>query len=153
MIGSVSKQFTAAAILLLEEDGVLSTDDPVVRYLPELVDGDRITVEHLLTHTGGIVDIYSLERFGRDVIGHDGRVSGYASDLARYRDDGVTVVALSNVQSVARDEIRRLVAACWPAPTRAATPSSSPSPTRDGSRGCSTPRCAAGATRRAWPIA
>ena len=52
-----------------------------------------------------------FKRFGRDVVGHDGRISGYASDLASYVDEGVTVVVLSNVQSVARDEVRRLVAA------------------------------------------
>lgn len=52
-----------------------------------------------------------FQRFGRDVIGHDGRVAGYSSDLARYVDEKTTIVILSNVQSVARDEIRRLVAA------------------------------------------
>ena len=52
-----------------------------------------------------------FKRFDRDVVGHDGRVAGYASDLARYLEDRVTVVILSNVQSVARDEIRRQVAA------------------------------------------
>lgn len=52
-----------------------------------------------------------FRRFGRDVIGHDGRVAGFASDLARYVDERTTIVILSNVQSVARDEIRRLVAA------------------------------------------
>ena len=44
-------------------------------------------------------------------MGHDGRVSGYACDLARYVDDGVTIAVLGNVQSVARDELRRRVAA------------------------------------------
>ncbi|MBT8479006.1 MAG: serine hydrolase [Gemmatimonadetes bacterium] len=267
MIGSVSKQFTAAAILLLEEDGALRTDDPVSRHLPGFPHGDSISIEQLVTHTSGVADIYSLERFGetagqqgsfeeviealgdmplthapgstflysnggyallaviieqvagtsygeflagriftplgmlstadtgpeaavqgrvpgydpwrtvavtpvktiswaymagsgslwssaadlltwtsalhggrvlnersyekftrdygygygygvsvftrfgRDVVGHDGRVAGYSSDLARYVDDGVTIAILSNVQSVVRDEIRRLVAA------------------------------------------
>jgi CubicO group peptidase (beta-lactamase class C family) len=267
MIGSVSKQFTAAAILLLEQDGKLSTDDPVSKHLPDFAGGAGITVHQLLTHTSGVPDIYSLERFGatsgqggtfadviddlgemalthppgsayaysnggyallaaviervagvsydqfldlrifqplgmtstahdhpgpavssrvpgydpwgrdrltpvtpvaaayttgsgslwssaadlltwtsalhggrvlrdvslkkmmhdhghgygygvsvfrrfdRDVIGHDGRVAGYASDVARYLEDRTTIVVLSNVQSVARDEIRRLVAA------------------------------------------
>ncbi len=267
MIGSMSKQFTAAAVLLLEQEGALTTGDPVSRHLPEYSGGEAITIEQLLTHTSGVADIYSLRRFGetagqggsfaeviadlarmapthppgsayaysnggyavlaaiverasglpygeylarriftplgmtstshdrpgpavahrvpgydpwgrdahtpaapvsaayttgsgslwssaadllvwsealhsgrlltaashakltrnyghgygygvsvfrrfeRDVIGHDGRVSGYASDLARYVQDRLTVVVLSNVQSVARDEIRRLVAA------------------------------------------
>ncbi len=267
MIGSVSKQFTAAAILLLEEDGLLRVNDPVSKYLPNFMPGVQITIEQLLTHTSGVADVYSLERFGvsagqagtfadvigdlsrmelthspgsayaysnggysvlaaiierttgttygeyldrrifeplsmsssrhdspepavanrvpgydpwgadelapvlpvsaayttgsgsiwssaadllvwssalhggrllsdsayakltrdyghrygygvsvfqrfgRNVIGHDGRVAGYASDLARYLEDRVTVVILSNVQSVARDEIRQRVAA------------------------------------------
>ncbi len=267
MIGSVSKQFTAAAVLLLEQAGALKTDDRVSRHLPDFAHGEQITIEQLLTHKSGIADIYSLKRFGetagqggsfeeviddlgemplthapgaayaysnggyallaaiiervtgmsygeylasrifeplgmtstaqsnpapvvahrvpgydpwgndaltpvtpvssayttgsgslwssaadlliwasalhngriltkasyekftedygngygygvsvfkrfgRDVVGHDGRVAGYSSDLARYVEDRATIVILSNVQSVARDEIRRLVAA------------------------------------------
>lgn len=267
MIGSVSKQFTAAAVLALEEAGALSTADSVAKHLPDFAHGATTTIEQLLTHTSGIADIYSLERFGasggrvgtfeevlddlgktsltfgpgsgyaysngayavlaaviekasgvgygeylsrrffeplemsdtahdgpsaavasrvpgydpwgadglspaipvsaafttgsgslwssaedlarwsaalhggkvlrrasyekltrdygngygygvsvfqrfgRDVIGHDGRVAGYSSDLARYVDEKTTIVVLGNVQSVARDEIRRLVAA------------------------------------------
>ena len=267
MIGSISKQFTAAAILLLEEDGLLSTSDPVKKHLPGFTQGENITIEQLITHTSGVTDIYSLKRFGesagqggtfaeviadlsgleptfrpgssyaysnggysvlaaiieeiqgttygnflndrifqplnltntshdnpqpvvngrvpgydpwgidqltpvkslsvafstgsgslwstatdllkwnialhngrllneksyqklikdygnaygygvsifkrfgRDVVGHDGRVAGYAGDIARYLDDRITIVILSNVQSVARDEIRYLVAA------------------------------------------
>lgn len=266
-IGSVSKQFTAAAVLLLEQEGRLTTGDRVARHLPEFRHGAAITIEQLLTHTAGVADIYSLpsfgrtagrdgsfdevvaelgrmelthppgsafaysnggyavlaaiierasgtsygdylarrifeplgmertahdgpapavagrvpgydpwgrdgltpavpvspaftcgsgslwstagdllvwaralhggrllsppayarmtrdhghgygygvsvfRRFGREVVGHDGRVAGYASDLASYLEDGVTVAVLGNVQSVARDEIRRGVAA------------------------------------------
>ncbi len=55
--GSVSKQFTAAAILLLAEDGRLSLDDDVRRHVPELPDyGTPITIRHLLTHTSGLRD-------------------------------------------------------------------------------------------------
>ncbi len=267
MIGSVSKQFTAVAVLLLEQDGALRTSDLVSAYLPDIRYGEMITIEDVLTHTAGVPDIYSLKRFGetagregtfeevvrdlgrmelthqpgstyaysnggyallaaiiervsgqaygeflarrlfeplgmsstahdrqspvvakrvpgydpwgrdsltpapavtaayttgsgslwssatdlliwtsalhggrllsntsyekltrdygygygygvsvfkrfgRDVIGHDGRVAGYAADVVRYLGDGVTVVVLSNVQSVARDEIRRSVGA------------------------------------------
>lgn len=59
--GSVSKQFTAAAVLLLAEDGTLSLDDPVRRWVAELpaVD-DPITIRHLLTHTSGLRDWGSL---------------------------------------------------------------------------------------------
>lgn len=267
MIGSISKQFTAVAILMLEQDGLLQTDDLVREHLPAFPHGAQITIEQLLTHTSGVADIYSLQqfgetgghsgtleevigelgrmplthtpgstfsysnggyailasiieqvsgvsyglyldrhiftplglahtahdepgpasmnrvpgydpwgaydltatkpvspnytigsgslwssardlliwgealhtgqvvnesmyeklthdyghsygygvsvfrRFGRAVAGHDGRVAGYASDIARYLDEEVTIVILSNVQSVARDEIRRQVAA------------------------------------------
>jgi len=267
MIGSVSKQFTAAAVLALEDAGDLDIADLVAQHLPDFPHGSLMTIEQLLTHTSGVADIYSLERFGasagregtfeeiigdigladlsfspgsgyaysnggyavlaaviervsgvsygdflkgrfferlgmsqtahdgpsaavqgrvpgydpwgqrelnpavpvsaafttgsgslwssardllkwsaalhggqvlaessykkltrdhghgygygvsvferfgRDVIGHDGRVAGYSSDLARYVDEKTTIVILGNVQSVARDEIRRLVAA------------------------------------------
>lgn len=267
MIGSVSKQFTAVAILLLEQEGTLKVSDLVSAHLVDFKPDVPMTIEHLLVHTSGVADVYSLERFGesagqvgsfaevvrdlghmdlthppgtsyaysnggytilaaiiehvsgvaygdfladrlfaplgmastfhdrpgpfvknrvggydpwgrnaltavppvsagyttgsgslwstaadllvwtealhsgrlltessyakfigdhgngygygvsafrrfrRDVIGHDGRVAGYASDVARYVEDRMTVVVLSNVQSVARDEIRHSVAA------------------------------------------
>src|SRR3546814_5730013 len=60
-LASVSKQFTAAAILLLAEDGRLSLDDPVRRWLPSLpAVADPITLRHLLTHTSGLVDYEDL---------------------------------------------------------------------------------------------
>jgi CubicO group peptidase (beta-lactamase class C family) len=60
--GSVSKQFTAAAILLLAQQGKLSLDDPARKYLPELPDyGTPITIRHLLTHTSGLRDWGSVE--------------------------------------------------------------------------------------------
>lgn len=56
-IASVSKQFTAAAVLLLAQQGKLSLEDPVQRYLPEVPDyGEPITIRHLLTHTSGLRD-------------------------------------------------------------------------------------------------
>ncbi len=56
-LASVSKQFTAAAVLLLIEDGKLRLDDPVRHWLPTLpVTASSITVEHLLTHTSGLID-------------------------------------------------------------------------------------------------
>jgi CubicO group peptidase (beta-lactamase class C family) len=55
--GSVRKQFVAAAILLLVEEGKLSLADDVRKYIPQLPDyGHKITVDHLLTHTSGIRD-------------------------------------------------------------------------------------------------
>jgi CubicO group peptidase (beta-lactamase class C family) len=60
--GSVSKQFTAAAVLLLARDGKLSLDDPVRKYLPEVPDyGTPITIRHILTHTSGLRDWGNIE--------------------------------------------------------------------------------------------
>ena len=60
-LASITKQFTAASILLLAEDGKLRLDDPVRKWLPTLPQQyDGITLRHLLTHTGGIVDYEDL---------------------------------------------------------------------------------------------
>jgi CubicO group peptidase (beta-lactamase class C family) len=60
-LGSVTKQFTAASILLLEERGKLSVDDPVKKYLPGAPAAwDKITLFHLLTHTSGIPSFTSF---------------------------------------------------------------------------------------------
>jgi CubicO group peptidase (beta-lactamase class C family) len=60
--GSVSKQFTAMAVLFLAEQGKLSLDDNVRKYIPELPDyGTPITIRHLLNHTSGLRDWGSLE--------------------------------------------------------------------------------------------
>jgi CubicO group peptidase (beta-lactamase class C family) len=71
-IGSVQKQFVAASVLLLVEDGRLSLSDDIRRYLPELPDyGHEITLDHLLTHTGGIRDwtgLLPLAEEGADVL-------------------------------------------------------------------------------------
>lgn len=53
-IGSITKQFTAALILMLEEKGKLSVQDKLSKYFPQFPDGDKITIHHLLTHTSGI---------------------------------------------------------------------------------------------------
>ncbi len=57
-IASISKQFTAAAILLLAEEGKLSLDDPVARYLPALTDAEHVTIRELLGHTSGYRDYW-----------------------------------------------------------------------------------------------
>jgi D-alanyl-D-alanine carboxypeptidase len=60
-IGSVSKQFMAAAILMLAEEGKLSLDEKVGRYLPSLTRANEITIRQLLTHTSGYQDYYPLD--------------------------------------------------------------------------------------------
>jgi len=60
--GSVSKQFTAAAVLLLAQQGKVSLDDPVRKYLPEVPDyGTPLTIRHMLTHTSGLRDWGNVE--------------------------------------------------------------------------------------------
>jgi len=54
-IGSITKQFTAAGILLLMQDGKLNLDDPLTRFLPDYpLQGHTVTIRHLLNHTSGI---------------------------------------------------------------------------------------------------
>ena len=57
-VGSISKQFTAAAILLLEQQGKLSIDDPVAKYLPDLTRANEVTIRMLLSHTSGYQDYW-----------------------------------------------------------------------------------------------
>ena len=60
-LASISKQFTAAAILLLAEDGKLKLDDSVRRWLPSLPASDQgITIHHLLSHASGLIDYEDL---------------------------------------------------------------------------------------------
>jgi CubicO group peptidase (beta-lactamase class C family) len=63
--GSLAKQFTAAAVLLLARDGKLSLDDPVRKYIPELPDyGAPLTIRHMLNHTSGLRDWGSVAGIG-----------------------------------------------------------------------------------------
>lgn len=63
-LGSITKQFTAAAILLLEERGKLKIDDRIKTYLPDQpMSWDRITIYNLLTHTSGIANFTSLPSY------------------------------------------------------------------------------------------
>jgi CubicO group peptidase (beta-lactamase class C family) len=65
-VASVSKQFTAMAIMLLEKDGKLSVNDDIRKYVPEIPDyGTPITIRHLLTHTGGLRDQWGLIALAR----------------------------------------------------------------------------------------
>jgi CubicO group peptidase (beta-lactamase class C family) len=63
--GSVSKQFTAAAVALLAQDGKLSLDDPVRKYIPEVPDyGAPITIRQMLNHTSGLRDWGAVAEIG-----------------------------------------------------------------------------------------
>jgi len=62
-IGSVTKQCTATAILLLVQEGKLGLDDPVSRHLPDAPHGDEVTIRHLLSHTSGLANYTDLPGF------------------------------------------------------------------------------------------
>lgn len=63
LIASVSKQFTAMAMLILQERGQLSLEDPLSHYLPDFPSADKITLKNLLNMNSGIVNYTSLKNF------------------------------------------------------------------------------------------
>src|SRR5215831_20240958 len=63
-LGSITKQFTAASILLLEERGKLKVEDPVKKYMPDAPAAwDKVTIFHVLTHTAGIKNFTDLPEY------------------------------------------------------------------------------------------
>lgn len=60
-IGSITKQFTAMCILILEERGLLKTTDSLDKYIPGYPNGDKITIHNLLTHTSGIAEYVTAD--------------------------------------------------------------------------------------------
>ncbi len=62
-LGSITKQFTATAILQLQEQGLLNVHDSISTYLPDYPNGNKITIHHLLNHTGGIPSYTSFPDF------------------------------------------------------------------------------------------
>jgi D-alanyl-D-alanine carboxypeptidase len=82
-IGSITKQFTAAAILRLAEEGRLTLDDDISRHLPEYpTHGRRITIHHLLNHTSGIHSYTSVP----EAMARSGEPAGPEEVLAMVRD-------------------------------------------------------------------
>lgn len=81
--GSVSKQFTAAAILLLEQQGKLSLNDDVRKYIPELPDyGYTITLAHMMHHTSGLKDWGSIAA-----------IAGWPRSTVTYSNDDALLIA------------------------------------------------------------
>ncbi|MEP7006504.1 MAG: serine hydrolase domain-containing protein [Sphingomonas bacterium] len=81
--GSVAKQFTAAAMLMLVQDGKLTLDDDIRRYLPEMPDyGTAVTIRHLLTHTSGLREQWSLLALAGNPPGSQVHTQGTILDLA-----------------------------------------------------------------------
>jgi CubicO group peptidase (beta-lactamase class C family) len=62
-IGSMTKQFTAMAIMQLVEKGLIDVNDPLSKYIPDFPNGNEITIENLLTHSSGIVNCTNLPEF------------------------------------------------------------------------------------------
>jgi len=67
-VGSVTKQFTCACILLLAEDGKLSMDDPVAKYYPSLTRAADVSLHDLMAHTSGYSDFYPLDFVDRRLV-------------------------------------------------------------------------------------
>lgn len=80
-VGSITKQFTCACVLLLAERGKLSIDDPVAKFYPHLTRAKEITVRDLMNHTSGYPDYYPLDFLDRRMlkpIGFDAMLKDYA---------------------------------------------------------------------------
>lgn len=107
--GSVAKQFTAAALVLLQQEGKLSIDDPVRKYIPELPDyGAPLTIRHLLNHTAGLRDwgsVMSLTGVGRgdrvinqdlafDIITHQRALDFKPGSEYSYSNSGYTLASI-----------------------------------------------------------
>ena len=60
-IASVTKQFTSALVMALQEEGVLNVNDPIQIYFPDFPNANRITIHHLLSHTSGIMELSTLK--------------------------------------------------------------------------------------------
>ena len=87
-LGSITKQFTSTAILMLAEEGKLSLSDPITKFLPDYpTRGKTITIEHLLTHTSGIAN-YNAKRAWRsqaaEVIGVGPMIESFKNDPADF---------------------------------------------------------------------
>jgi len=98
-IASVSKPFTAAAILQLQEQGRLQVSDPISRYLPDFPQGDRVTLDQLLTHTSGIPDINGLEdydTFARSPHTLDQQIAKFAGLPLQFQPGSKTSYSNSN---------------------------------------------------------
>jgi CubicO group peptidase (beta-lactamase class C family) len=121
--GSVAKQFTAAALVLLQQDGKLSIDDPVRKYIPELPDyGAPLTIRHLLNHTSGLRDwgtVMSVTGAGRgdrvisqdlafDVITHQKALDFTPGSEYSYSNSGYNLAAII-VERVSRQKFTAFV--------------------------------------------
>jgi len=100
-IGSVTKMFTATVVVQLAEDGVLTLDDPLALWLPDVADqlpfGDQITLRQLLTHTSGLFNVVEHEDYFADLFTQ--------LDI----DEQAGTASLACVRRDARDTLERYV--------------------------------------------
>ncbi len=100
-IGSVTKMFTATVIVQLAEDSVLTLDDPLALWLPDVAEqlpyGDQITLRHLLTHTSGLFNVVEHEAYFADLFAELGI------------DEEAGSATLACVQRDPRDTLERYV--------------------------------------------
>ena len=82
-IGSLTKQFTAVAILMLEEQGLLSVEDTIDQYIDDFPNSSTITIHHLLTHTAGLGDYFNAI-LQNDAINRDYHSAESLIDTIRY---------------------------------------------------------------------
>ncbi|MFM7858280.1 MAG: serine hydrolase domain-containing protein, partial [Flammeovirgaceae bacterium] len=108
-VGSMSKQFTATCIFLLEQQGKLSIDDPIQKFVPEipLYNGDRITIRHLLNHTSGLRDYVEImgyagtpfeniftEQMGLDIMARQKEANFRPGEKFMYNNGGYMLLAI-----------------------------------------------------------
>ncbi len=100
-IGSITKMFTATVIVQLAEEGVLTVDDPLAQWLPDVANqlpyGDQITLRHLLTHTSGLFNVVEHEAYWADIF------------TEATIDEDTGVVTLDCVQRDPHDTLARYV--------------------------------------------
>lgn len=100
-IGSITKMFTATVVIQLAEEGVLTLDDPLAMWLPDVADqvpyGDQITLRHLLSHTSGLFNIVEHEAYYADIFTE--------ADI----DEEAGIVTLDCVQRDPHDTLARYV--------------------------------------------
>lgn len=107
--GSVSKQFTAAAVVVLKLEGKLSLDDDIREYIPDVPDyGETITIRHLLTHTSGLRDwgsVAAISGWGRsnrthshehvlDIISRQQELNFEPGEYYSYSNSGYNLAAI-----------------------------------------------------------
>jgi len=120
-VASISKEFTAASILMLEEEGKLSLDDDIHKYIPELPDfGAKITLRHLVHHISGMRDQWTLlglagwrlnldlitDQDVLDILSRQRGLNFPPGDQYLYSNSGFTLLALT-VQRVSGKSLRQ----------------------------------------------